>query len=254
MTIVTVLVLPEGIVLGADTQTTLSVIEKDQSGKEKIRPVNFFRNAQKIFNISINKNILALSQFGNANPGGKPLSNHVFSLRELLAKVNDSDLSSVKSVSDKIIEYFSQFEDQQKKGLGTYLSGFDKEDDKVIPCIHLIRFFQDQNGEFQIENKEMRKFATIKDYGLNWAGEGSWIITKLLKLSDKSQNIPKSSIPFHLLSLQDGVDLTEYLINTVIGFEKFQTRFPTCGGKSRIAVLTPRKFEFMGNNEPNLLI
>ena len=254
MTIVTVLVSPEGIVLGADTQTTISIRKKNESGKILLNPVNFFRNAQKIFDISINKNILALSQFGNAFPGGKPLSNHVFSIRELLAKGNDSDLSTIESVSDKIIEYFSQFEDQQKQGLGFYVSGFDKENGKVVPCIRFIQFRKDTKGIFQIQNIQKVKVEGSKDYGLSWNGEGSWIISKLLKLSDKTQNIPQSSIPFHILSLQDGVELTEYLINTVIGFERFQTRFPTCGGKSIIAVLTPRNFTFIGNNEPNLLI
>jgi len=245
MTIVTVLVSPEGIVLGADTQTTISV---------KRNPVNFFRNAQKIFDISTNKNVLALSQFGNAYPGGKPLSNHVFSIREILAKGNDSELSTIESVSNKIIEYFSQFEDKHKLGLGFYVSGFDKEDNKVVPCIRLVNFYKDANGEFQIHNKQQRKVETTKDYGLNWNGEGTWIISKLLKLSDKEQNIPQSSIPFHLLSLQDGIDLTEYLISTVIGFERFQTRFPMCGGKARIAILTPRNFTFIGSSQSELLI
>lgn len=254
MTIIIVLVLPEGIILGADTQTTIYITEKDKNGKERAIPVNFFRNSQKIFDISVNNKIFALSQFGIANPGGKPLSNHVFSIREILMKKNESELNSVSSVSEIIISYFKQFKEEQRLGLGFYISGFNKENSKVIPCIHLIRFYKSQDGNFEIKNEQVRKVIKIEDYGLSWAGEGNWIIAKLLKLSDPDRNIPRSSISYHLLSLKDGVELTEYLIDTVIGFERFQSRFPSCGGKSRIAVLTPREFKFMGQDETDLLI
>ena len=134
------------------------------------------------------------------------------------------------------------------------IQNLNKEDNKLVPCIHLINFYKDANGDFQIHNKQKRKIETTKDYGLSWNGEGSWIISKLLKLSDKTLKIPQSSIPFHLLSLQDGIDLTEYLIRTVIGFERFQTRFPMCGGKVRLIILTPRNLTFIWNNESELLI
>jgi len=239
MTIITVLVLPEGIILGADTQTTIFISEKDSSGNEKFTPVNFFRNSQKIFDLTVrNKNIFALSQFGIANPGGKPLSTHVFSIREILEREEDNKLNSVESVSEIILTYFKQFSEKQRFGLGFYISGFNKEEDKVIPCVHLINFKKSQNGNYEVEDTQVFKGT----YNIAWAGEGGWIISKLIKLSDPNKGIPRSVIPYSLLSLNDGVELTEYLINTVIGFERFQSRFPSCGGKARISVLTPKEY------------
>jgi len=165
--------------------------------------------------------VIVLSQFGIANPGGEPLSNHVFSIRELLEKADESELNSVKSISEKTITYFKEFNEEQGKGLGFYVSGIDKENGIVIPCVHLIRFYKKNDGTHEIENKQIRKISTIKDYGLSWAGEGSWIISKLLRLSDQKSGIPAAAISFHLLLLKDGVELTEYLINSVIDFEKF---------------------------------
>lgn len=251
----TVLVSSEGIILGADTQTTIIIKKKDKSGEDIFTPVNFFRNSQKIFNISIkSKKIIGLSQYGLANPGGKPLSTHIFSIRELLKKKEASKLNTIELISNIIVEYFEQFGHEQTLGLGFYISGFDEIENAAIPCVHNIFFGKNKEGKFIVENNQVRRISSIQDYGLSWAGEGNWIISKLLKLSDPEQKIPKTAIPYHLFSLKDGIELTEYLINTVIGFERFQSRFPTCGGEVRIATLTPREFCFINQKATDLLI
>ncbi|MHA1381782.1 MAG: hypothetical protein ACTSRG_25715 [Candidatus Helarchaeota archaeon] len=43
--------------------------------------------------------------------------------------------------------------------------------------------------------------------------------------------------------------MSQFLVNTVIGFEKFQNWFPMCGGKVKIALLTPREFKFLNVKE-----
>ena len=78
-----------------------------------------------------------------------------------------------------------------------------------------------------------------------WSGEGAWIITKLVNLSDEDKGIAKAQIPWNLLSLANGVDLSEFMIQTVIGFEKYQARFPTCGGKPQISVITPTEYRIV---------
>ncbi|KKM74255.1 hypothetical protein LCGC14_1402170 [marine sediment metagenome] len=256
MTIVTVLYIPEGIILGSDTQATIFKMQKDSSGKEIFSPVNAYINAQKIFDISPKKYDIrfALSQFGIAKPGKKPLSTHVFTIRELLNKKDKSELLLVEKVVDYIISYFSKFEHKDVNRLGFYLCGFDIEDENFVPCVFLIYFYIDNEGKFQIKKDLVSKPKIETDYTVSWSGEGSWIITKLLNLADPAQNIPKAEIPYHLLSLKDGVEFTEYLINTVIGFERFQSKFPKCGGKVNLAVLTPREFLFLNRKKDDLFI
>ena len=54
--------------------------------------------------------------------------------------------------------------------------------------------------------------------------------------------------------LKDGVEFTDYLIRSVIGLERFTTTFPTCGGKVRIAILTPKEFRFIKDLDEDILI
>ncbi len=249
MTIITILYLPEGLVLGSDTQMTLFV---------KGNPVNSFKNSQKIFNISVEKGKYnyGLSQAGNAMPGKKPLSTHIYSIRELLSlnEYSDDDFKSIDKLTDIIVEYFKKFEKADLFGLFFYISGFDYEDNKVIPCVYFVKFIKDQNGDLEVIKQLAARAEKKEKYGLTYAGEGHWIISKLLKLSDPSLNIPKRGIPYHLLSLKDGVEFTDYLIRSVIGLERFTTTFPTCGGKVRIAILTPKEFRFISDLDEDLLI
>ena len=248
MTIITILYIPEGLVLGSDTQSTISV---------KGNPVNSFKNSQKIFNISTKngKYNYALSQVGNAMPGKKPLSTHVYSIREILSDetYSDDEYRSIEKIADIIIEYFKAFDKRDLFGLFFYISGFDQEDNKVIPCVYCISFNKEKNGELKIE-KKMKAKPDKGNYGITYAGEGQWIIFKLLSMSDSSQGIPKRRIPYSLLSLKDGVEFTDYLIKSVIGLERFTSTFPNCGGKVRIAILTPKEFRFIDNLEEDLLI
>ncbi|MFO7797865.1 MAG: hypothetical protein ACQERB_05695 [Promethearchaeati archaeon] len=254
MTIITILGIPEGFILGSDTQTTLSKIIKKNDKKKEIIPVNFFRNAQKIFNLSTeNSNLkIAVSQFGIANPGGRPLSNHIFNLREILEKESEN-MNMLENYADLIIDYFKKYDKSRLKGLGFFLTGFSLREKRYIPEVYQILFLLDKTEKLIIQKKQIRKILKNEDCGFSWAGEGSWIISKLLKISDPSKSLPKSDISFQFFSLKDGVEFTEYIINTVIGFEKFQARFPQCGGNVKIAILTPREFKFYWAGEDILI-
>jgi len=248
MTIVTVLSIPEGIILASDTQTTIYQINASQQPI----PINDFKNAQKIFEISPENGpvIAALSQFGIANPAGKPLSSHIFSIRNIL-KEELGNLTTVDSIADKIITYFRQFPNNELVGLGFFLSGFDFEEGAYSARVLFISFTINKEKEFKVDKSISIKKGT---FTIAWAGEGGWIINKLLNLSDEAGKIPRASIPYNVLSLKDGVELSHYFINTVIGFERFQSRYPQCGGKVKIAVLTPFKFKFLNVQEEELYI
>ncbi len=248
MTIITILYIPEGIVLGSDTQSTISV---------KGNPINSFKNSQKFFNISAKngKYNYGLSQVGNAMPGKKPLSTHIYTIREILSDSNysDEEYRSIEKIADILINYFKSFDKKGLYGLFFYISGFEYEGNNVIPCIYYIGFNKNKNGDLEAE-KKMRAKPDKGNYGITYAGEGQWIIYKLLSMSDSSQGVPKRKIPYSLLSLKDGVEFTDYLIRAVIGLERFTSNFPKCGGKVRIAILTPKEFRFINNIDEDLLI
>ena len=75
---------------------------------------------------------------------------------------------------------FKQFKEGERLGLAFYVSRFDREEDKIIPCVQLIQFMKNQDGSYEIKNTQQIK----GNYNIAWGGEGMWIISKLLKLSD----------------------------------------------------------------------
>lgn len=253
MTIITFLIIPEGIILGSDSQTTIFRTEKDANGNNVRHPIKSFTNAQKIFNLTpdINGINFCLSQSGSAFIGNKPISTHIFTIREVLKRKNADELKIVETVYDWVIDYFLNLDKNQVSGLTFHLTGFDRIDDEINPVLYEARFSLDGNGEIKNDKKLISKPNL---YTLYWVGEGKWIIQKLITLSDSAKNIPVAQIPYHLLSLKDGTEFTEYLINTVIGFEKFHAQFPTCGGKVNIGVQTPKNFKFLNKQDSDLFI
>lgn len=253
MTIITALFIPEGIILGSDSQTTIFRTEKDANGNTVQRPIKSFTNAQKIFNLTpeIDGINVCLSQFGSAFIGNKPISTHIFTLREILKRKNADELKIVETAYDWVVDYFLSLDKNQVSGLNFYLTGFDRIDDEINPVLYAARFSLDGNGEI---NNNKKLLSTPNLYTLYWTGEGEWIIRKLINLSDSAKNIPVAQIPFNLLSLKDGTEFTEYLIKTVIGFEKFHAQFPTCGGKANIGIQTPKEFKFLNKKDSDLFI
>ena len=253
MTIITVLIIPEGIILGSDSQTTINRTENDANGNKVSRPIKSFTNTQIIFNLTpeIEGINFCLSQFGSVFIGNKPTSTHIYSIREILKRKNADELENAEKVYDWVIDYFLTLDKNQVIGLNFYLTGFDRVDDISNPVLYKASFSLDGNGEIKNDKKLLSK---PNQYGLNWSGEGTWIIQKLMTLSDSKLNIPVAQIPYNLLSLKDGTEFTEYLVNTVIGFEKFHAQFPTCGGKVNIGVQTPKEFKFLNKQDSDLFI
>jgi hypothetical protein len=251
MTIIVSLSVPEGIILAADTQTTL--LQNDI-------PVNSFKNTQKIFSLSTETQVFGIAQFGVANPGGKPLSSHIFSLREIIKKIKPETPLSLENITDVIINYFAQFALKDIEGLGFFLAGFEHHIDQIENCVYFISFGAESDGKaLKKEKKNPQQIAVTRElvlngsnFGLQWAGEGTWILDKLLNLS--TDNTPPAKIPYQHLSLKDGTEVCAFMINTVIGFEKYLTRFPSCGGELKMAYLTPREFKFINVKPEDLFI
>jgi hypothetical protein len=237
MTIALVVNVPEGIILASDSQATLHVTVPISTGNKVSinysHPSNKFEKTQKIFNLSTDDLRMGVLQFGTANPGGRPLSSHVYSLREIMAS---EEISTISDGKDMIVNHFSNFDPSSIKGLGFYFAGYDTTDSEYRFVGYHLSWMQGSNCKVDDLSE------TLSNYGANWSGSGGWIVTKLMNLEDKKLKIAPAIIPWQYLSLANGVDLCDFLIQTVIGFEKFQSRFPTCGGQPQISVITPTQY------------
>lgn len=236
MTIALVVNIPEGIILASDSQTTLNITVPipcpEKGNVTYTHSTNKFEYSQKIFRLSSKESTFGILQFGVAHPGGRPLSNHIYTLRDVLQS------SSIKSVDDckaEIIEHFDKFDAQTIEGLGIYLVGYDIVDYEARFAGYRLVW---QGKKCKKENIS----DSISQFGATWSGGGAWIITKLMNLQDDEGRVSPAVVPWQFLSLADGVELCNFLIRTVIGFEKFQSRFPSCGGKPQISVITPTEY------------
>jgi 20S proteasome alpha/beta subunit len=249
MTLTVSVRVPDGIVLAADSLTTIEtkLIGKGELGlkcpkcNEEIKipelplppvsiPAGGSFYGQKLF--CIEKRNIGVATYGTAFLTGRTLESHVreFEKKEIVGEETASE------VAQKLEEYF-QAELTKEIGdtskipddavpLGFQVAGYDKEDVKI-------------GKTFLVKLGKTPKIEPThtSGYGCTIAGD-TRVVLKLWK-DDPAIPIPKPNYQF--LSLQDAIDYAVFLIRTTIDFQKFATMVPTCGGEIDIAIITHHK-------------
>ncbi|WP_320128361.1 hypothetical protein [uncultured Sphaerochaeta sp.] len=174
----------------------------------------------------------ALSFFGLGVLSNKSIYYHI-QLLQKTGKLKDKTLSET---ADIIIEYFmmeleKNFQDYKTNApkdwapIGFHLDGFEDNPDGtdlqegVTYELHLGK------------NSEKIRHA---DIGCTGSGEND-IMRKFFQMGENSRD----KIRYPLLSLQDAIDLSTFLIDTTSKFQRFGRTIQTVGGNIDVALITP---------------
>lgn len=257
MSLVVSLRIPDGIVVAADSlavsRTLVELVAQDIkvqcphcakqiSGKE-LRfppfPIPFSASSytQKLFPLQRN---FALSSFGTGVINRQSLYYHVKQFEEL-----NKDTTSLSKTLDSLIAYFEEqlqieYPDYKKNApkdwrpLGIHLNGYEDIEGKKVAITYEVYI-----GRETI----MQKRDTI---GCTIGGD----MKVVQKLWDIGREDSRFAFKYPLFTLQDAIDLSEYLITATSTFQRFANEVPTVGGEIDIALLTPfHDFQWMKRKE-----
>jgi len=245
MTVAIFAKVPEGIVLGSDSTTTIY----DNQG----RVINTYDNVQKIF--PIENHPVGIVTWGIGSIGVRNIESLIHEFETTVTRQRHS----IQNISMLLFNFFrerylQQFTNPQNNvSLGFVLAGYDTG--ASMPTEYIMEIPNTAPHVLRPNRAD-----GTPNFGLHWFGQ-PWWITRLIKgfdhrwLNDVATrcNIPLQElenlasrfevpIPYDGMPLQDAVDLTEFLINITIGVFKFQAGPKLCGGAVDIAVITPKGF------------
>lgn len=265
MTLTVSILVPDGIVLGAESMATLSsnlnlICSKCKNNffieglscpkcKEEIKPnfpVSNSIYANKLFKIK-DRNI-GITTAGSGFVTGRTTESHIREFESIRLVERDT----IEDIAKKLGEYFLE---QAKNVLSP-------EKFKNFPTgINFIQFLVSGYNDVDISKGDVKigksfnvivgkelKIESVheKGYGTHIQGDSRVV----LKLWKKDPEIPIADVPFNLLPLQDAIDYARFLIKTTIGYHRFAVMLPTCGGEIEIAVITPQNgFQWINKKE-----
>lgn len=207
MSIVSIVYLPEGIAIAADSRSTLSTT-KTEDGTTTIKKFSVSDNAQKI--VLLNKCQVGIASVGDAIIEGKTISDYI----RLFEINNITNGDTAEVVADKLLEHKSEYPKTT-----FYVCGYNDD----IPYVFVI----DTNGKSRKNIDESNNVI----YGLMWGGEPE-ALTKLISTE------PSIKIDPQLMPLKDGIDLSEFMVDLTIKYQRFSCEMKTCGGPIDVLVLT----------------
>lgn len=206
MSIMCSVYVPEGIVMAADSRMTVGV----KNAKDDKAPQTMFSisdNSQKI--VLLGKVRVGISACGAGILGDKAIADflRLFEIGEV------TPYDTVADVAKKLQQYAMRY----FPGVHFFVAGYDGDEP----------FMYDVNRESKRWNV---KDGNIK-YAASWSGEQR-AITKLMN------NEPPMMINFNIMPLKDAIDFADFLVDTTIKYQRFESRLKTCGGDVDILVLT----------------
>lgn len=208
MSIISVVYLPEGIVLAADSRLTGRKEYKDKDGNNVIEKYTLSDNAQKV--VLLNKCKVGIASYGNAYIGGKTIADYI-----RLFEINDvEDSDTPESVAVKLLAHGAEF-----AGTYFYVCGYSQD----VPYVFHVssttqkRSNTDANGDIK--------------FNLSWGGETEALV-KLINAD------PIMSRNEKLMPLKDGIDLAEFMVDVTIKYQRFSDCIRTCGGPIDVLVMT----------------
>jgi hypothetical protein len=252
MTIAISLKVNDGIVLAADSATT---IYNAQIGGV----VNIYNSANKIFNLYKGLPIGAIT-WGSGSIGQSSISTLAKDFRELITNDKNERIDPENYTIEEVAKKFKKFIYDKhykeffqnfplKPSLGFMIVGFSKD----CPEEWMIKIDQEGkcSGPFKIRVEN--------EIGMTWNGEPKAItrlycgyspfIVDILKKCNVEENKIKEIIrecnknlivPMisPAMPIQDAIDLANFLVETTINFSRFSPGVPTVGGPIEIAAIT----------------
>ena len=263
MTIAISLKVNDGLVLAADSASTIFV--SDELGNAGV--VNVYNHANKVFNLIKGKPIGAIT-WGGGNIGSASISTLMKDFRQVLdgarpgpegtqwTMAREQSVAQVAELAKQFFfdsHYQVTYEDvHNPPGIGFVVAGYSDQESLA------------EEYEFQILSAQEcigpRLIRQRPDSGINWYGQIEPITRLILGYSNELPRIliddlgipPDQVQPIMLLlgqklsapvvspamPIQDAIDLAEFLVLLAINYARFMPGAPTVGGPIQIAAIT----------------
>lgn len=201
MTIVSVVYVPEGIAMSADSRL-ISTSVTDEGVTERLVLTD---SAQKL--VLINKGQVGVSFTGDAIVQGKTVADHlrIFDIEKV------EKLSTIQDIV-------------------TSLQAFVAE--KQINVLLLVAGFQDDEPHvYSINQQSFNRLNKREDeilYNASWTGD--------TEAADKL--LISTNVDYKLMPLRDAIDFSEFIVETSIKYQRFEKKIATCGGPIDLLVIT----------------
>jgi len=231
MSLVVTVYVPSGIVMAADSRTTvLRSEEREQEGGEKVKVQNqlvLSDNAYKV--VALDSINVGVSVYDAGVINNQPVDSHVHWFEEEEIAPEDDAVSC----SEKFLAYFQGR--HPNVPVGFHVAGYRMEDRTSVPYV-FVGHTTKQAGSRRVNvNKEGKV-----QYGVVRSGD----IQVVNRLIDKSQ-LPL----FAAMPLQDAVDYAVHLIRTTIDTLRFEPRYPGVGGAIDVLVVQPTGMRWVQRKE-----
>ncbi len=269
MSIVIVVKVSEGLVLGADSAATLSGQLKDSSGAIFNGVLKTFYNAKKL--LQVGDFPIGVLNWGAAFIGDRTMESQVrewehdnhWSSRDSFSnscndpfEVKACALGLHNHLSQVYAEEYADFPEGQRPPIGIIVAGY--SEGMFFPEIW--RFVLPHDTEVQNQRPDKNGKP---DFGASWFGVTEPIVRlhfgrddEAIRILSKRFKVPEQEIlealkplqypiAFSQMPLQDAIDYAVYMLNVAIGRFRFVLGPELCGGQLDIAVVTQNEFNWI---------
>ena len=258
MSLVVSLRIPDGVVIAADSLTTLqgqiafmpqieiSCPKCSQKIKSENSPPLMMPTAlststygQKLFCFGENYGIGA---FGQSILLGKSVG---YLIERLEHETNLTDLEGVSDLGHILRDRFDKLIHEQIKDI-------DRAPDDFYPLgFQVAGYDSDEGKTIEVKIGKNSQIVPIIGMGCTFSGAGQ-VVLKLWELARQEKMQPTNYAAF---SLQDAIDYADFLINTTASYQRFALMIPNVGGEVDIALVTPyRKFTWIRRKKLSRII
>ncbi len=244
MSLVVSLRIPDGVVVAADSLSTVqhrvelrpefktncpkckkSIELKDLPPLQLPMPMALSTSsfAQKLFPLH---GRFGIGAFGWSILQERTVGYHIETLQR---ETKRADLEGVTAAAEAVLDRFDALIHAQVEDIAS-------APDNFYPVGFQVVGYDGQEGK-TIEVKIGKKSRLIQHRGLGCTGSGTMhIVSKLWELADKD---PSQQAKFPSFSLQDAIDYADFLIRTTASYQRFALMIPNVGGEVDVALVTP---------------
>jgi hypothetical protein len=223
MSLTVVVWTPTGLVMAADSRTTITYT-RDQKYGSKLSTTDILSDSTYKL-VLLEKTRVGISTYGASHAGGLPVDAHLRAFEE--ERVTPEDRAP--EVAEKLLAYFQE----KFPGINLYffVIGYREEDKLSVPYVYNVSV-----------EKNTSTRVNVQPNGERWPGGvsrgGATDIVNRLIVSDR---LPE----FSLLPLQDAVDYAVFLIDVTSKVMRFEPGLETVGGPIDVLVITPTEGYFV---------
>jgi hypothetical protein len=254
MSIVASVKVNDGIVLGADSATTISA----QVAPNIIQPVKTYQNAQKIYRVTDLK--VAILTYGIGNIGQRSITSLIYEFNNSIVREKFNSENSIEEIANSLLvfikgkydEAFSQIEmpHRNQLQLGMFVAGFSDSD------------IMASEWEFSLpSDTAVKKVREQSSIGLSWRGMiipfhriykgfDPRLIDELIKKYNLNHdevlnviNKYQTPVAFNGMPLLDAIEFLKFVLLTTINNFKFEVGFQLCSEPIDIVVITRKEFK-----------